>query len=67
MRTSEYRIPDSDKPWYQGPIISLSLTVFLIYFCILREENDIDLMLDKDLGDHLTDFEKRLAEKNASK
>lgn len=29
-------------PRSQGLVISLSVAVFLIYFCILREENDID-------------------------
>lgn len=32
----------SDEPWYQAPVIGISLTVFMIYFFILREENDID-------------------------
>ncbi|XP_078035949.1 uncharacterized protein LOC144469478 [Augochlora pura] len=32
----------NDKPALQPLIISLSLGIFLLYFCVLREENDID-------------------------
>lgn len=63
MRIDEYRMPQGDTmPWYQPPIISLSLAVFLIYFCILREENDIDLILDQDLGTRLSQLGKQDAE-----
>lgn len=56
MRINEYRDPYGDNmPWYQPPIVSISIAVFLIYFCILREENDLDLMLTKELGDHLNE------------
>lgn len=30
------------KPWYQPYVVIGSLLVFMIYFFILREENDID-------------------------
>lgn len=64
MKIDEYRDPDGDDyPWYQGFSISLSLTVFLGYFCILREENDIDLILDTDLGESLSRAKKELTEK----
>lgn len=64
MRIDEYRDPyGDDYPWYQSFSISLSLTVFLGYFCILREENDIDLILDTDLGESLSRAEKELTEK----
>lgn len=36
------RGPDKDIPWFQPYIVSLSTGVFMIYFCILREENDLD-------------------------
>ncbi|XP_011695511.1 PREDICTED: uncharacterized protein LOC105454538 [Wasmannia auropunctata] len=50
MRIEEYRDPDGDSvPWYQGWSVIVSLAVFLGYFCILREENDVDLILGKDL------------------
>lgn len=36
-----------DWPEWQPYVISGSLAIFLIYFCILREENDIDEQLRK--------------------
>lgn len=41
-----------DTPWYQPFIINGSLALFLIYFCVLREENDVDEKLSKSLFDH---------------
>ncbi|XP_076680311.1 uncharacterized protein LOC143375264 [Andrena cerasifolii] len=32
----------SNYPAHQTIVISMSLTVFLLYFCVFREENDID-------------------------
>lgn len=65
MRIDEYRDPQGDKyPENQGIIISLSLAVFLIYFCILREENDIDLLLNTDLQTVLNNAEKNTLEKD---
>ena len=32
----------TNYPEYQTMLISISLTVFLLYFCVFREENDID-------------------------
>ncbi|KAL6424187.1 hypothetical protein ACFW04_009802 [Cataglyphis niger] len=64
MRINEYRDPYGDEvPWYQPYSIIFSFSIFLIYFCILREENDIDLMLSNELGDSLKQFDNRLAEK----
>lgn len=64
MRIDEYRNPVEDNyPWYQGYIVSASLAIFLIYFCILREENDIDLILDTDLQVSLNKVQKDLMEK----
>lgn len=40
-------------PWYEPHIVSASLIMFMIYFFILREENDIDLMLEKPLSETL--------------
>lgn len=39
----------SNRPWYQGLVVSGSVAVLMIYFCILREENDIDEMLTTEL------------------
>lgn len=66
MRINEYRNPYEDKnPWYQEYSILVSTAVFLIYFCILREENDIDLIIYNDLEDTLKQVEKKTIEKNA--
>ncbi|XP_072762935.1 uncharacterized protein [Anoplolepis gracilipes] len=63
MRVNEYRDPYGDSmPWYQPFSVAASLAVFLVYFCILREENDIDLMLDNDLADTLSRIDNSLAE-----
>jgi hypothetical protein len=69
MRSDEYRLGDlDDSPWYQSHCVFLSITVFLIYFCILREENDIDLLLDYNLEDTLKHAEKeKLAKRGISK
>lgn len=40
-----YYSPTTSNPWYQRYSIILSLTIFLIYFTILREENDIDMAI----------------------
>ena len=41
--------PQRQAPWYEPWVVGVSVTVFLVYFCILREENDID----EKLGDPL--------------
>ena len=38
-----------ERLWYEPYVIFGSLTLFLVYFCILREENDIDKELNQDL------------------
>jgi hypothetical protein len=48
-----------DYPWFQPYVISGSLSVFLLYFCILREENDIDEELGKSLYDRIAGLEER--------
>lgn len=47
-----------DMPWYQPYIVVSSVAVFLIYFCILREENDVDLEFNKTLYDRIHGLEK---------
>ncbi|XP_011861975.1 PREDICTED: uncharacterized protein LOC105558728 [Vollenhovia emeryi] len=65
MRIDEYRDPDGDRtPWYQGYIVSASMAIFLGYFCILREENDIDLMLYTDLGQSLSKVQQAVEKKD---
>ncbi|XP_049801721.1 uncharacterized protein LOC126236445 [Schistocerca nitens] len=50
---------EDDRPWYQGIVISASLGIFLIYFCILREENDMDEELGKSLYDRVPGLEEQ--------
>merc|ERR1711978_837318 len=52
------RTEDDDTPWFQGPVIAFSLACFLIYFTMLREENDIDLQLSGRLYDKVDGLEK---------
>ncbi|KAG7210431.1 hypothetical protein KM043_011963 [Ampulex compressa] len=64
-KAAHTRKPQSDMPWYGAFVISFSTAVFLIYFCILREENDIDEMLKQDLSDHF--FKNTVASDNTTK
>ncbi len=52
----------SDVPWYQPLAISFSLTAILLWFCVLREENDIDRKMDKTLYDRVAGLEKHQLE-----
>lgn len=45
-------------PWYQPYSVVASVAVFLIYFCMLREENDVDLEFTKTLYDRVHGLEK---------
>lgn len=45
-------------PWYQPYSVITSIAVFLIYFCVLREENDIDTEFTKTLYDRIKGLEK---------
>lgn len=47
-----------DTLWFQPYVISGSLSVFLLYFCVLREENDIDKRLEGNLFDKVTGLEE---------
>jgi hypothetical protein len=51
-----------DSPWYQPFVISASVTAILIWFCVLREENDIDKELGKSLYDRVDGMEKKQLE-----
>jgi hypothetical protein len=48
--------PDS-KPTSQPIIVVLSVAIFMLYFCVLREENDIDLHLGKSLFEQVPGLE----------
>ncbi|XP_013775663.2 uncharacterized protein LOC106460501 [Limulus polyphemus] len=52
-----------DIPDCQPLVVTLSVAVFMIYFCILREENDIDEQMKKSIFEKIptlknTPFEK---------
>ncbi|XP_018791614.1 PREDICTED: uncharacterized protein LOC108970593 isoform X2 [Bactrocera latifrons] len=47
-----------DTLWFQPYVISGSLAVFLLYFCVLREENDIDKRLEGNLFDQVAGLEE---------
>ena len=44
-------------PWFQPYIVVGSVAIFLIYFCILREENDVDEHLGKSLFEQVPSLE----------
>lgn len=46
-------------PWFQPYVVNLSVVVFLLYFCVLREENDIDRGLESSLYDHIPGLEQK--------
>lgn len=45
-------------PWYQPYVVLGSVTVFLLYFCVFREESDVDQEFDKTLYDRIKGLEK---------
>ncbi|XP_037816825.1 uncharacterized protein LOC119607118 [Lucilia sericata] len=58
-RAKDTRSGGSDEHlWYQPYVISASLAVFLLYFCVLREESDIDLKLEGSLFEHVQGLEE---------
>ena len=50
--------PPKDMPWYQPYSVILSIVAFLVYFGILREENDIDQELSKTLYERMPGLEE---------
>ncbi|XP_017087782.2 uncharacterized protein [Drosophila bipectinata] len=58
-RAKDTRSGGSDESlWYQPYVISASLAIFLLYFCCLREESDIDQRLEGNLYDHVSGLEE---------
>lgn len=45
-------------PWFQTYAVTGSVAIFLIYFCILREENDVDTELEKTLYERVPGLEQ---------
>lgn len=47
------------SPWIESWSVLASIAVFMIYFGILREENDIDDMLRQPLNEHVPGLEEQ--------
>ncbi|XP_034243444.1 uncharacterized protein LOC117646530 [Thrips palmi] len=47
----------TNKPEFEHIIVKLSIFAFLVYFCILREENDWDLNMSSSLIESVPDME----------
>ena len=56
--TKSVVLPARDVPWYQPLSICLSVSAFLIYFLVLREENDLDIELNYTLFERLPQLEE---------
>ncbi|XP_055688492.1 uncharacterized protein LOC129792997 [Lutzomyia longipalpis] len=50
--------PSRQGVWYQPYVVMACLVTFMAYFCILREENDIDLELQKSLYERIEGLEE---------
>lgn len=51
-----------DTLWYQPLVVTFSVAAILIYFCILREESDVDEELGKTLFERLPGLEQKQLE-----
>ena len=51
-----------EEPWYQPLVISISIGAILLWFCVLREENDLDRELEKTLYDRVDGLEEKQLE-----
>ncbi|CAK1595811.1 unnamed protein product [Parnassius mnemosyne] len=51
-------VKNNNMPWYQPYCVVGSVAIFLIYFCILREENDVDNEFNKTLYERIKGLEK---------
>lgn len=49
-------------PWYQPYVVLCSIITFLLYFCVLREENEADDNLRKTLYDYIEGMEEQQLE-----
>lgn len=52
-RASNSRIGSKAEfgPWYEPHVVTISIVVFMVYFFVLREENDLDALLEKPLSE----------------
>lgn len=51
-----------DSPWYQPFVISASIAAILLWYCVLREENDVDKELGKTLYGRVDGMERKQLE-----
>ena len=51
--------PRRDAPWYEKWMVLFSTGAFLIYFCLLREENDMDRQLEESLYTRIPGLEEK--------
>ncbi|ENN77921.1 uncharacterized protein LOC109536667 [Dendroctonus ponderosae] len=56
-KVSRAGVEDS-RLWYEPYVILASLAVFLLYFCVIREENDVDKELDRSLYSRIEGLEE---------
>lgn len=45
-------------PWYEPYVVVFSVGIFLLYFCVLREESDVDREFDVSLFDRVEGLEE---------
>ncbi|KAF2366841.1 CCSMST1 family [Trinorchestia longiramus] len=58
----------SDRPWFEPYVVMSSVAIFMIYFFILREENDIDGRLgSKSIEAQVRDYEIQVLEASFEK
>jgi hypothetical protein len=50
--------PKRDIPWYQPFSVVGSITVFILYFLVFREENDLDIELNRSLFERVPQMEE---------
>lgn len=48
-----------NAPWYQSYIVLASTSAFLLYFFVLREENDLDEEIGKSLFERIPGLEEK--------
>lgn len=49
---------NEERLWYEPYVIIFSIGIFLVYFCILREENDVDKELNRSLYSRIEGLEE---------
>lgn len=58
-KSSRIGAEEKERLWFEPYVILGSVSVFLIYFCVLREESDIDQELGKSLYSRISGLEQR--------